>query len=305
MGNKSSKSDSNSFKSDSESSSNSGQKDGRLETMECKPSNSNTTIKRSWIIKKSISLSDEHIIVKNIFKESINLSIINFCNKLPLFNLPPIESDPLPGGIPKETIFNSTNEWNGNFKHWAIILELSNDSFANIQFGRNGFSLKEFNPTEIKGENILDAIVNAWGQPNFPVSFCYLGDANFDYEKFKNILREIKEKEIKIFKVKGKAYYNLPFRNCQHFACDIEKILFTKIRVWHSFDYYFKDFFKTFFPNINIGELESKIDEKYTSDGLKKKREDIAFLFGQVNKLGERLTKSDKKMIEELLREDI
>ena len=53
--------------------------------------------------------------------------------------------------------------------------------------------------------------------------------------------------------------------NCQHFACDIEKILFNSIKVWHSFGYYLEDFFKTFFPNININKIkeihEKKINE--------------------------------------------
>jgi len=296
------KSYSNFFKSDSESSSNSGQKDGSIETMECKPSNSNTTIKRSWIIKKSITLSDEHIIFNNVFNEVINSSISIF-NKLPLPNLHYIKYEPSPGGIPKNEIFHSNKDWNGNFKHWAIILELSNNSYVNIQFGRNGFSLKEFNPTEIKGENILDAIVNTWGQKNFPVSFCYLGEANFDYEKFKNILREEKEKEIKSSKVKGKTYYNLSFRNCQHFACDIEKILFNKIRVWHSFEYYFEDFFKIFFPNINIGELKSKINKKYSIDNNKNLKINIRNLKDKATEFRDRLTKNDKKMIEKLFEE--
>ena len=187
------------------------------------------------------------------------------------------DTEPDPDGNPKREIFHSNKDWNSNFKHWAIILELSNDSLVNIQFGRNGFSLKEFNPTQIKGENILDAIINTWGQTNFPVSFCYLGDANFDYEKLKNLLRGKKEKELKSFKKKGKVYYNLTFRNCQHFVCDIEKILFSKIKVWHSFEYYFEDFFKTFFPNINIEELKSSIFQKYPprKTNLSKKDEKI------------------------------
>ena len=180
MWSQSSKSNSNSFKSDSESSSNSGKKDGRLETMECKPSNYNTTIKRTWIIKKSISISDEHIMIKNIFIYAYNtIAIPNFMK---------LEENPFSNGDPKKAIFYSRQDWNSDFKHWAIILELSNDSYVNIQFGRNGFSLKEFNQTEIKGENILDAILYTWGEKNEPVSFCYLGNVNFDYEKL--ILRE-------------------------------------------------------------------------------------------------------------------
>ena len=37
--------------------------------------------------------------------------------------------------------------------------------------------------------------------------------------------RELKE-ESKREENKGTTYYNLCFKNCQHFACDIEKILF-------------------------------------------------------------------------------
>ena len=51
---------------------------------------------------------------------------------------------------PKPNIFNIKNKSNSSCKHWAIILELSNDSCANIQFGKNGFSLKEYNKTNIK-----------------------------------------------------------------------------------------------------------------------------------------------------------
>ena len=58
-------------------------------------------------------------------------------------------------------------------------------------------------------------------------------------------------------------YYNLTFKNCQHFACDIEKILFGKIQFWHSFDYYLKEFYQKFFEKININELQNKIFNKY------------------------------------------
>ena len=68
------------------------------------------------------------------------------------------------------------------FKHWAIILELSNTSFVNIQFGRNGFSLEEFIRIENNGENLYNAINATWGQKKFPVSFCYLGNAYYKFD---------------------------------------------------------------------------------------------------------------------------
>ena len=82
---------------------------------------------------------------------------------------------------------------------------------------------------------------------------------NYKYRGLKQILQEIKNKEIKSFNEKGAIYYNLCFRNCQHFACDIEKILFGKIQIWHSFDYYLEEFYKIFFPNINLKKLKYKI----------------------------------------------
>lgn len=140
------------------------------------------------------------------------------------------------------------------FKHWAIILELSNGSYINIQFGRNGFALKEFNKTYNEGENLLNAIKETWGEKSHPFSFCYLGDANFSYEDFKKILSVMKNKEANDFRQKGKIYYNLIHNNCQHFCCEIEKILFGNIKTWHSFDYYFEEFYKYFFLNISIDQ---------------------------------------------------
>ena len=61
MGSDSSKSKSNSSKSDSNSSSNSGKND-KLEIMDSLKENDNTMIYRVWIVKKSISLKDLHII---------------------------------------------------------------------------------------------------------------------------------------------------------------------------------------------------------------------------------------------------
>jgi len=265
----------NSSRSDSESSSNTGKENEELEIMECKPSNSRTFIKRSWIIKKSICLSDEHVMFQ--FKRGIFL-YFNPPSEIKRFDEKYYKKKNI---NPKVAIFDSGNDWTADFKHWAIILELSNDSFVNIQFGRNGFSLKEFNQTKIKGENILDVIINTWGQKNYPVSFCYLGEANFDYEYFKKILREKKEKEKKFFEINRKAYYNLVSRNCHHFALDIEKILFNKIKKWHSFNFYFKDFFNTFFSNINMDILKLKIIEKENANENEKLGKIIAdCLFG-------------------------
>ena len=144
MGSESSKSNSNCSKLDSElNSCNSGKKDEELETMECNPSNSNTIIKRTWIVKKPICLTDGHVRLFNL-NIQIYLYLVKFFNKYPA---PTILE-------PKKNIFNIKNNWNSHCKHWAIILELSNDSYINIQFGRNGFSLKEFNKTEIEGESI-------------------------------------------------------------------------------------------------------------------------------------------------------
>ena len=254
MGGESSKSDSNSSKSNSDSSSNSANNDGKLEEMVFQKENENTIIKRVWIVKKSISLRDGHVDlrpllgVRALFRKIFYKDFSN----LKLFE-------------PKQNVFKIKNEFNSNFKHWAIILELSNSSYVNIQFGRDGFSLKEFNKTEVKGESVFNSIIETWGKENDPYSFCYLGKANYNYNNLKNKLIKRKDIETKKFKEEGKTYYNALHNNCQHFACDIEKILFNSIKVWHSFGYYLEDFFKTFFPNININKIkeihEKKINE--------------------------------------------
>ena len=164
MGSESIQSESNSSKSDSHSS-NSGNNDGKLEKMICLKSNENKIINRVWIVKKSIDLSDGHVALKQGF------CILNkIVNDL----------------VPKSNLFEIIYGYEPTLKHWAIILELSNDSYVNIQFGRNGFSLKEFNKTIIEGENILNSIKETWGQKGHPFSFCYLGNANYRYEELKN-----------------------------------------------------------------------------------------------------------------------
>jgi hypothetical protein len=241
MGNKASTSDSNSSKSDSDMSSNSGNKNGALETMDFLNENKNTIINRVRIVKKSITINNRH--VKGLCKEWTGTRKI----KLELIK-------------PKLNVFKIKNENKFYFKHWAIILELSNGSFVNIQFGRNGFSLKEFNKTNLAGENILNSIIITWGEEEHPFSFCYLGIANYEYERLKKLLKNIKNEEEINFNEKGSIYYNLSFRNCQHFACDIEKILFEKIQVWHSFDYYLIDFYKHFFPGVDLDKLQKKYE---------------------------------------------
>ena len=234
MGNESSKSQ--------PESSNSGNKNGKLETMHFLNENENEIINRVWIVKKSISILDRHIFFSStarIFCDDDNLiKKIDVCSSERNDKIVPY------------------------FKHWAIILELSNGTFVNIQFGREGFSLKEFNKTDINGENILESIVETWGEDMAPYSFCYLGNANYEYKKLKLKLKIIKDLESKSYEEKGAVYYNIINKNCQHFACDIEKILFDEIQVIHLFNYYLEDFYKTFFIGININELKQKILKK-------------------------------------------
>jgi hypothetical protein len=187
MGSESSKSDSNSSKSDSDSSSNSGEK-GELEKMNDRIENKNTIINRVWIVKKSIRLTDRNIgnnslvikklLIKNLFKSKDYIEMIK----------------------PKINIFNIKNDWIGYFKHWALILELSNGSYVNIQFGKNGFSLEEYNKTEIEGENLLNSILGTWGEEDAPFSFCYLGNANYKYEELKLFLQKKKLENQKVAK---------------------------------------------------------------------------------------------------------
>ena len=226
-----SKSDSDSF--------NSG--DDKIETMDCLDENNNKTIKRVWIVKKSIALGD---LANSIFAS---------------FRAPSSSEKSLQQKI---KAFEIKNETKWCFKHWATILELSNGTYVNIQFGAKGFSLKEFNKTKIDGESVLDSIVETWGYSNHPFSFCYLGEANYDYDKLKEKLKEIKNEELKRLKDKGSVYYHLVHRNCQHFACDLEKILFGSIQFWHSFDYYLLDFYQTFFSEINIDNLKRQLKNK-------------------------------------------
>ena len=165
-----------------------------------------------------------------------------------------------------------------------------------MQFGRNGFSLEEFNKTNIEGESVFNAILNTWGEEDAPFSFCYLGNANKKYDELKEYLKNKKNKEIESFDKKNVVYYNACFNNCQHFACEIEKFLFDKIQGFHSFDYYLDQFFEKFFSNINIYNLKIK----HESD-ISKKNEDLFKL--NIKEIQEKSRKFKEKLgIEEAKR---
>ena len=277
MGNESSNSnsDSNSCKSDSDSASNSGDNKNELQRMDCLIENENTIINKVWICKKSIKLTDSQV----------KLSAMN-----PFYTSKEKKEDVEIIIRLKKNIFNLKNFPNYEFKHWAVIIELSNNSYVNVQFGRNGFSLKEFNKTDIEGENLQYSILETWGEEDAPISFCFLGNANYKYEELKLYLKEIKEKEMKSFNEQNKTYYNLCFNNCQHFACDIEKRLFGKILGWHEFKFYLDEFFNNFFPNLDINKLKSKYESV-----LKKKNEEIILL--NLKKIGYNKNEKDKSKI--------
>ena len=233
----SSKSQSNSSKSNSVSSSNSGNKDSKLEKVNFRDENKNTAIKRVWIAKKSIRVNDDHF-------QAFNFTYLKFLKKL--------REDPksleLSFQKPKQNVFELENEIKCQFKHWTTILELSNNSYVNIQFGIDGISVEEFNQTNIDGESILNAEIYTWGKENHPLSFCYLGKANYNFEGLKKFLEEKKQIELNYYIENEKVYYNFVSYNCQHFSCDIEKKLFGYIKGQHSFGYYLNEFFEHFFP---------------------------------------------------------
>ena len=134
--------------------------------MEFSPLNSGTIIKRVWIIKKSITITDK------------NFNLLGLFQYLFLFRSNEFEKFEMERPI--VNIFKIKKEYKSNFKHWALLLELSNKTYTNIQFGRNGFALKEFSQTDEEGRNIINAILNTWGEQEHPVSFCYLGEANYE-----------------------------------------------------------------------------------------------------------------------------
>jgi len=270
MGGEPSKTDSNISKADSEFS-NSGTQD-ILETMDCLKENEDTLINRVWIAKKAITSTDRHVSTSEVkyigMKPCIRYSYsFNTNGQMQLNIIPSLEPEfgsyklPIELIKPKKNIFKIKKTFKCRFKHWAIILELTNRSFVNIQFGRTGFSLKEFNKTYVDGENILKSLLEIWGEEDSPLSFCYIGKANYEYDKLKNFLYAIKKKEKEDFENKKSVYYNLSFRNCQHFACDIEKILFGNINTFHSFDYYIDEFFETFFYEVNMNILQLKYEK--------------------------------------------
>lgn len=268
---------SNSLKSDSEISSNSGIENGIIETMEFSSKNSGTIIRRVWIIKRAITLNDRNV---KLFKYGNFLERIIDLYSYCLYEDLEIEK-------PKVNIFKIENTFNSYFKHWAIILELSNNTYVNIQFGRNGISLKEFNETKVKGGNILNSIIYTWGEEGLPVSFCYLGYSNYEYNKLKDKLKKIKDKETKNFNENGKTYYNCFFKNCQHLVCDIEKILFNGIHIYHFFDFYLDDFFKYFFTNIDLNNLKIKYNELIEKENKKIYEDNLI----AIENFGEKLSK--------------
>ena len=247
MGNDLCKSNYNLSKSGSYSSSNSGKRKDRTKAMDDRPENKNTIIHRVWIVKKSISNDNVMVLPNNPYGKDIYLWLNHetkgYTNLL----------------IPKKNIFNIKNEFKFFPKHWATILELSNETYVSIQFGQDGFSLKEFDKTNINGESVLLAILNTWGEEGDPFSFVYLGIAN---KKYSELIEYLKMKK---FGKNGVVYYNLLFNNCQHVTCDIEKILYDHIYFWHSFDYYLNAFFENFFPDVDINILK----RKYESDLVK------------------------------------
>ena len=177
----------------------------KLEKMVFQKENENTIINRVWIIKRSISKNHGHI-------DKLYLNFLPSPERVfKNFYLPE----------PRHNVFNIKNEFKSNLKHWALILELSNGSYVNIQFGETGLSLKEFNKTNIPGESVLNAILETWGKDGHPFSFCFLGNANYKYQSLKNYLQFKKYQEIITLKVKRNYYYSFAFNNCHDCAYDI------------------------------------------------------------------------------------
>ena len=252
----------------------------KIESMDCEEENRNTLIYRVWIAKKSITLSDEHVNLSS-FKLSCIDTVKFYSPKLNNLKL----EEPIPN------VFEIKNESNFHFKHWAVILELSNGAYVNIQFGQTGFSLKEFDRTNIAGENILNSILEGWGEKKHPYSFCYLGVANYEYDNLKIFLNRVKIQE------EGRKYYNAGFFNCQHFSCDVEKILFNRILIWHSFEYYLDEFFKMFFPDIDINTLTKKHEESIKKKNIERFKENV-------KKMKKALEEIEKNINNEYVRND-
>ena len=246
-----------------------------FETMDDREENKNTIINRVWIVKKSITVTDGHT---SLYYHSL-FDKFEF-----LFNLGKKEEERF--NRLYKNLFNLTDRSKSMFNHWSIILELSNNAYVNIQSGKFGFSLKEFNQTEIEAENIFKSIfVDTWGEKNAPLFFCFLGNADYEYEKLKSFLHKIKDKEEKEFEKRKCIDYNLIMKNCQNFCKNIEKILFGKKKAIHGFDdISLDDFFKEYFPKINI----KKMKLKYEEDIRKKNKNILKLNMENINKDDER-----------------
>ena len=190
MGEDLSKSEINSAVSMQDSSYDNWDEEHKPEKMIFQKENENTIINRVWIVKRSISESQG--LIKPLYLNSLQ-SYKKVFNNFYLFE-------------PRHNVFNIKNESKSNFKHWALILELSNSSYVNIQFGESGVSLQEFNKTNIPGESVLNAILKTWGEDGHPFSFCFLGNANYNYQSLKNYLEFKKNQEIENFKETRNSY---------------------------------------------------------------------------------------------------
>lgn len=94
----------------SNSNSSSSNENEKIEEMICLQEEiENIEIKIAWIVKKSINLNDGHVNVLGYKKKNK----INFTKG-------------------KKNVFEIKNGIKCSFKHWALILELSNGSFVNI-----------------------------------------------------------------------------------------------------------------------------------------------------------------------------
>ena len=283
MGEAVSKSEINSAVSMQDSSYDNWDEEHKPEKMIFQKENENTIINRVWIVKRSVSENQGHI-------KSLYLNFLPNYEKI-FKNFYLLE--------PRHNVFNVRNEFNFNFKHWALILELSNGSYVNIQFGDTGVSLKEFNETNIPGESVLNAIIETWGEDGHPFSFCYLGNANYKYESLKYYLSSIKNQELQKFEKKEKNYYNVAFNNCQDFACDIEYLLFRYNDTSHSFKYYLNKFFTKFFPNIDMNILKKKYEEDLIKINTKLYFQNMAKIDGSRIKIENEIKEEFDKMLYE------
>ena len=68
--------------------------------------------------------------------------------------------------------------------------------------------MKEFNKTDIEGENALNSILDTWGKDGAPFSFCELGNADYKYDKLIEYLKIKKDEEKINFQKNKKINYN-------------------------------------------------------------------------------------------------